>query len=232
MKLMTQVATRLGTRDNQEDVGHVEPGKVFTLLVVCDGMGGHDAGDVAARLAVKSLVAVVKPKLNKDWARDERVSKMTLALMAGVAKARDAVGEMAHGRVREPGTTLVAAIVPNDGCGPMVVVNVGDSRAYWGDGSGVQGQITVDHDMRPPHGNVLTSCIPGVKRMDYHVVWADNSQAVLALCSDGVFDERKLPEMDRMLGVTVLNGAEKALDNLALEAPFRDNATLVVARWA
>src|SRR5581483_1916823 len=93
------------------------------LLMVCDGMGGRAAGEVAARVAADSI----KRKLVAEGA--DVAHHPTQSLEAAVAGANQAVRAevAAHPEQRGMGTTCAAAIVLP---GSLVVANVGDSRAY------------------------------------------------------------------------------------------------------
>ena len=108
------------------------PGRLF---VVADGMGGHDRGDVASRLAVESL---------RDAFRSTDASvEPGLALRLAVEAANDAVyreGERHHAE-RRMGTTMTALLL-RDGQG--YVAHVGDSRAYLVRRRAIR-QLTQDH---------------------------------------------------------------------------------------
>src|SRR5581483_12513462 len=93
------------------------------LLMVCDGMGGRAAGEVAARVAADSI----KRKLVAEGA--DVAHHPTQSLEAAVADANQAVRAevAAHPETRGMGTTCTAAVVLPDA---VVVAHVGDSRAY------------------------------------------------------------------------------------------------------
>ena len=121
------------------DLGELDDGSV--LAVVCDGMGGAKAGNIASRLAVEVFVEEVHRMMDKRLSDDD-VEKM---LCEAVALSNSAVYD--HSRLSEEyvgmGTTLVAALLRGK---TAFVVNVGDSRAYHLSSGGIR-MITVDHSV-------------------------------------------------------------------------------------
>ena len=119
--------------NNEDSFGYDLEWNVF---IVCDGMGGMAAGEVASALAVEQALKAYSESSLRIMEPGER-------LQTAIVSANRAVWHMAQSRpeLRGMGTTLVAACV----CGHQIVVaNVGDSRAYFlRDGGCVQ--ITEDH---------------------------------------------------------------------------------------
>jgi len=147
--------TDKGGRSNNDDAYDAitieHPRGNLHLLAVADGLGGGAAGEVASRLAVIELVETVKRRV----AARKTITPETMKelLRAGFAKANEEIcyqAKLVHER-RDMGTTLVAALLRDDGTG--VVANVGDSRAYLiesGEGGRDRGgggivQVTRDH---------------------------------------------------------------------------------------
>jgi protein phosphatase len=135
-------------RKNNEDNFAVDP--ELGLLVVADGMGGHNSGEVASDLAAKTIV---------DWARKMIGGAKSLVPEGGthglsprasqleffVKTANTMIYEKGRAFPKDAGmgTTVVAAIVDAKG---MTVAHVGDSRAYlWR--KGVLTQLTEDHSL-------------------------------------------------------------------------------------
>ena len=109
---------------NQDNVYAAAP-----LFAVADGMGGHAGGEVASRIALDTLAAAVPPA--PGAVEDGHIS--IEAFVAGVRDANRAVFERsnADAELRGMGTTLCAlALVSIGGEERLVVVNIGDSRAY------------------------------------------------------------------------------------------------------
>lgn len=135
LKLAVAAETDIGcVRTNNEDsFGYDLDARVF---VVCDGMGGMEAGEMASATAVKALVEHFAQNAGPE-------SRREVCLQESIIEANRQVYEKAQAdeALRGMGTTLVSACV--DGR-RIVIGNVGDSRAYFLR-HGVCAQITNDH---------------------------------------------------------------------------------------
>lgn len=129
-------------RTSNQDAIMVEKLDKNTLLcVICDGMGGAKAGNVASSLASDVFVQEVRRSYKADLAPD----KVDQMLQNAVKLANFTVFDQAQqfDEFTGMGTTLVAVLVQNKFA---TFVNVGDSRAYKIADDGIQ-QITVDHSL-------------------------------------------------------------------------------------
>jgi serine/threonine protein phosphatase PrpC len=207
------------------------------LLAVADGMGGHAAGEVAARVAVDALRAAFDGRrgLAGLVAATEQANREILERSAAVAN------------LRGMGTTLTAAaIVPSPHGDRIAVVNVGDSRAYLfehgrlrrltEDHSVVeemlrQGELTPAQAAAHPHRHILTRALgidPDVE-VDSWLVDARPPSRLL-LCSDGLTNECSEDEIAQVLATTRDPAATAhELVRRALEHGGSDNVTVVVA---
>jgi len=167
------------------------------IAVVCDGMGGALAGNVASQLALEIFIAQVR------FAWQEGLSEEGAAalLREAVACANDAVYQRA---VNDPecsgmGTTLVAALIED---GRLTIVNVGDSRAYITGKSGIR-LVTTDHSFvqmmvqrgelsseeakNHPGKNLITRAVGTEKTVQADIYHPESdSWESLVLCSDGL----------------------------------------------
>lgn len=128
------MATDVGqVRQRNEDEVRILPEAGAAILA--DGMGGHQAGDVASRLAVEVVADEVK--------RNERVDQHTLGTW--IRAANEAIRGVAntHPAYRGMGATIVVAICQDD---LLLFTHVGDSRLYrlW---NGTLHQLTEDHTL-------------------------------------------------------------------------------------
>src|SRR5579864_3159835 len=133
------------------DVGRVREGNEDSLVVVelagarkgqvvvavADGMGGHNAGEVASALAVGALKQFVASDAAESLRPDELLTQ-------AVALGNESIWDAAAEDIAKEGmgTTFVCALLDEDG--QVVIANVGDSRAY----AFVNGQaylVTADH---------------------------------------------------------------------------------------
>lgn len=163
--------------------------------IVCDGMGGANAGDIASRTAAQVFLKSVN-SLNELSA-----GQINDALRRLSAEANRAVYDLAQSseEYRGMGTTLVGAVIKE---GKLFAVNIGDSRAYHISGREIR-QITRDHSLveemveqgnltpeqarRHPQRNLITRAIgttPSVPA-DLFELALSEKDAVL-LCSDGL----------------------------------------------
>jgi len=205
------------------------------LYAVADGMGGHQAGEVASHLALETLASAF------DAAGTE-------VLVAAVEQANTALVERAADdpELAGMGTTLCAmALVEVNGSDAIAVVNVGDSRLYLlSDGElhqitedhslvatlQRQGRITADEAAVHPQRNILTRAlgIDGRVLVDSWEVRPVIGDRYL-LCSDGLFnevDESRIASVLRRLADPT--EAAQELVRLANESAGRDNITCVI----
>ena len=126
---------------NQDAIAVEKLDRNNLLCVICDGMGGAKAGNVASCLAADVFTQEVKRTFKADMDPD----KVDQMLQNAVKLANFTVYDQAQQfeEFSGMGTTLVAALVQNKSA---TFVNVGDSRAYRIGDDGIQ-QITVDHSL-------------------------------------------------------------------------------------
>lgn len=136
-------------RDHNEDSFAVEGD--LNLVIVADGMGGHQAGDVASRLATEMIVKFFRSTMNEEltWPFDfdPNLTEDENRLTSGVKLANRQIVELGNRRpeLHGMGTTVVAALYsPRNG--KVYVAHVGDSRAYRVR-DGQMEQLTRDHSL-------------------------------------------------------------------------------------
>ena len=213
-----------------------------SILALCDGMGGANAGGLASQLSAKAFVNYIYHRLSTLPMRVSdypRLMQEACDEANGVAWAYSQFGDNLSGM----GTTLVAAIMRRNGSG--CVLNVGDSRAYQmhrhnlrkisRDHSLVEelleaGIITPEQALHHPQKNVITRALGS----DHDVV-ADTFEVNLSpgdsllLCSDGL--SNVVPEDEIAAVLSDSANAEAAcrdLLELALSRGAPDNVTIVV----
>lgn len=219
------------------------------LCVVADGMGGHNAGEVAARLAVDAVVELVS-RGAADWpfGRDPSLSDAGNLLRSAICHANACVLEasVTSDAYSGMGTTIVAAIVA---AGRLSVAHVGDSRLYLF-ANGRLRQVTNDdswmatvlaHDpaadprvlQHHPMRNALTNVVGAGSRTTVHVVEEMLAGGELLLLTTdgvhGVMDDRRLEQLVRE-GDDLPQIAAGVL-NAALARGSRDNCTVIAARY-
>ena len=212
----------------------------LALLVVCDGMGGARAGDVASKLAMETFVGEVRGNLRPGI----NVAQMKQILLISANKANEAVYAQATtgGSFAGMGTTLVGALMSGF---QAVVANVGDSRAYRVSSSGItrvtrdhslvedlieKGDITLEEARFHPSRNLITRALGTDPWVDCDLFdFVMDPGDFLLLCSDGltnVVDEQEIL-------YEVLHGGEPAracaqLLELAYARGGPDNITIAL----
>ncbi len=130
-------------KDNQDSYAIRALDEQVAVAVVCDGMGGARAGNVASAVAVESFAAAVEASLKNEIPADPMAREDILADACHKANAQVYELAASQAEYRGMGTTLVAALVLPD---EIYVVNVGDSRCYLFTPQGAH-QITQDHSL-------------------------------------------------------------------------------------
>ena len=229
-------------RPTNQDIYRLEvrPEKESAFVLVCDGMGGANAGNVASRFAADSFLADAAGAL--DSAPDEIMRHQTM--LHALEKANATVFGLAgrQPEFRGMGTTLVGAFVQGR---EASILNVGDSRAYLFDGETLR-QVSEDHsyveEMRRlgrisaedarthPQKNLITRAVGVDATVDgdlFEVELRDTD--ILLLCSDGLtgmVEDEKIAEVLAKAGTLEDKGRE--LLTLALEGGGRDNITVAL----
>ena len=173
------------SRSHNEDAVVAQP----PIFAVADGLGGHEAGEVASDIAIQKLIAAA-PKKPDRGALDRAVRAANHAVLKAVESGKGKSGM---------GTTMTAAVI---GEGRIVLAQVGDSRAYLLRRSRLM-QVTEDHSIvaamvrsgsltaeqaqRHPQRNVITRALGTeagmpVDTYEYETLRGDR----WLLCSDGL----------------------------------------------
>jgi PPM family protein phosphatase len=126
-----------------EQDGHLP----VALYVIADGMGGHESGEVASSIAVRTIGSIVNSALIAPMVAGETVARDASTcgglLRQAVIEANRRINNLAQDRHSDLGTTIVAALLVG---GQVSVANVGDSRAYVWQG-GQLSPLTRDHSL-------------------------------------------------------------------------------------
>src|SRR5207244_10317357 len=207
-----------------------------------DGMGGHANGQDASRLAIQTIVDRVLPKVSgNEQLTDDALTEL---LVDGVKEANLAV----HQRNMEDrayiGTTMTAALVVG---ATAYVANVGDSRTYLYREPGGLSKITNDHSVvaslveagiikpddiytHPKRNQIYRSLgEKAVVDVDSFKVSLKPGDKLL-LCSDGLWDMVRDPEIQRLMSVPASSPSKtgQELIQAALDGGGEDNVSVIV----
>jgi protein phosphatase len=227
-------------RDHNEDAIAIQEddGRGFYLAIVCDGMGGHNAGELASALAV----GTIDEYLETNFGSKEPEELLQEAF------------SLANSRIDEAASTNPDA--EGMGCTCVVVVGVrerlwvahaGDSRAYKVSRGDVR-QLTIDHTMvqelvanglitneqaavHPYRGRISRCLGHGKNKSDPEIneFFIDPSENIL-LCSDGLSDVVKTEDISSLVGMRDVRTACRRLVETANRAGGPDNISVVLMR--
>ncbi|NJR64324.1 MAG: serine/threonine protein phosphatase [Leptolyngbyaceae cyanobacterium CRU_2_3] len=240
------------TRQRNEDACYPQSGTkiqnpAIPLVIVCDGIGGHQGGDVASNLAIEAIeqrMKVLKPKALDPITLTVELEKAACSANDQISQRNDS--EQRHDRQRM-GTTLVMGLMRDY---ELYVTHIGDSRAYWITRWGCH-QITLDDDVasrevrlgysayrqalqQPSAGSLVQALGMGSSNLLYPTVqrFIVDEDSIFLFCSDGLSDNDRvetcwdteiLPILDGKADLTTVS---RRLVEIANTLNGYDNATV------
>ncbi|MEK8131953.1 Stp1/IreP family PP2C-type Ser/Thr phosphatase [Paenibacillus filicis] len=224
---------------NEDSAFVQEQGDGWSLAIVADGMGGHQAGDVASRMAIEWIPQGLL-SMSPDLSGEQRGERLRTAIEAANGKIFEFASEREH--YHGMGTTVVAVLASRD---RAVIGHIGDSRAYRVRGDQLElltedhslvnelvknGQITREEAEHHPRRNVLTRALGTESSIEVDVQeisWQPGD--ILLLCSDGLSGlvERQLI-LQAVLTEGGLEDKVRLLVQEALSAGGDDNVTVIL----
>lgn len=196
---MTDVGLCRVLNEDNWDWTHLAPD--IELFVVADGMGGHDAGEIASMLAVQNICRETRSRIQGIGPLSPE--KLENILEESFRAANNSIKDAADDNHTDMGTTMVATLMI--GNRHALVANVGDSRAYLLRQE-ILHQITRDHSLVArmveqnrltpeearvhPHSNILLRTVGTERDVDVDIfsVELEPGDAVL-MCSDGLWGD-------------------------------------------
>ena len=210
------------------------------VFVLCDGMGGAAAGEVASSTAVEEMMRVLTPR--------DRGAPLPQAAEAAIESANKAVFNLSERerQLRGMGTTLVALVADEHSAW---VLNIGDSRCYLLRGRHLQ-QVSRDHSLvdeevrlgrmspvealHSPYRNVITRALGTQSTVDADIFEVETEPGDLfLLCSDGLTREISDALIESILRLELsLAQLCNRLIHAANKAGGHDNITCMLIRAA
>ena len=197
------------------------------VIAVADGMGGHNAGEVASADTLTNLHYFIND-LPKGLSSGE-FNEMMMEWLSSVNQIITSKGHV-NPDMAEMGTTLVGVVFYN---GKYYWMNCGDSRLYRFR-QGKLKQLSVDHSLNTlkgekRHSNIITNCIGGGCKSPYLDFFEFTDDFLpgdtYLLCSDGLSDMVPDENMERLLQE---NASANRLCEAAIEAGGYDNVSACV----
>lgn len=239
----TAYASSIGRirKSNQDFVKVFKNKSDVTLAIVCDGMGGHQGGDVASTMAVSHLghnfqtTDFTDVNLAKKWLEVQLNSENETIL-----KTADRFPDL-----NGMGTTIVLAIAFAD---TALVAHLGDSRAYcYADGKFLQitedhslvnelvkmGQITKEQAKHHPQKNIITQALGVSSTIDpEYEQFNFKADDLLLLCTDGLTNSLSDPQIQQILATKDLSLKDRCnkLINEANRLGGGDNITVCLVK--
>ncbi len=238
-------------RGHNEDSLSVVPN--LGLFIVADGMGGHNAGEVASRQAIESMVEFLRDTQNGEvdkWPLppNPELSLLENRAVGGIKLANRDVCKlsMEHPEYHGMGTTLVSLLLDPPSAAASIA-HVGDSRAYrlrdgrlhkltsdhsWVEEQLQRGIITAEEARNHRWKNVITRALGNKLDVEVDVATFDvKDNDVFLLCSDGLSGMVELEHMEHLLvSEPDLEECAQALVQAANDAGGNDNISLILIR--
>ncbi|MGH8997709.1 MAG: Stp1/IreP family PP2C-type Ser/Thr phosphatase [Acidimicrobiales bacterium] len=235
-------------REHNEDTIAVDP--EIGLLVVADGMGGYNAGEVASGIAVKTIVNLVQESVQREDLRiddpETGMSRSSIILRDAIHRANKIIYQTARTQPQceGMGTTVVSALFFDN---RMAVAHVGDSRMYRMRNAKLE-QVTLDHSLlqelvdrgfysaeeahRATNKNYVTRALGVEQSVEVEVQELPVEKGdIFVLCSDGLCD--MVEDDDIHLTISTfgdnLDTVAKQLIQLSNDNGGRDNISVVMA---
>lgn len=210
------------------------------LLVLCDGMGGKNGGEIASSKVMQTLIFEFSRRYDKAMSD----TAIKAALVSSARTANIAVYDIAcaDDNLRGMGTTLVAAFIRG---ADAHIIHAGDSRAYIYSDNALN-QITTDHSIvqhlielgqiskeeanTHPRKNVITRALGVDESIDVEYTFLDiPDKSILLLCTDGVSNMITDKELEQIIQNNTFDDLVDIIIETALNNGGVDNATIIVA---
>ena len=226
---------------NEDNWGWAQLSEDTRLFVAADGMGGHEAGEVASKMAVDVICREAKSRLGN--VHTESAETLENVLDESFQAANNSIKDHSETLGNDMGTTLTAAAVYKDQL--ALVANVGDSRAYLMREQ-VLHQITRDHSLvarmveqnrlspeearNHPHSNILLRTVGTERNVDIDIFTVELEKGDrLLLCSDGLWGEIEDQDIEAILNhYADPRVVCREMVRAALHGGGRDNVTTVL----
>ena len=209
---------------------------IGTLLIVADGLGGHNAGEVASQMAIDTIA---------EHCRQTTSQPLKTLLHDAIQEAHQSILSEARGNTFRQGMGTTIALVAING-NKATVAHVGDSRVYLLR-NGVLSRLTLDHSWveqqilagglpveaaeEHPLRHVVTQALGAMETVEPTTYsWELKAGDTLLLSTDGLHGLVDAQSMHRILSTQMPADAVSSLVELARQQGGPDNITLIVAR--
>lgn len=219
---------------NEDYLGfHEDPNK--KLYIIADGMGGHNAGEIASKIAVENTIEYVFSI--------DKIEQAEITLKEAIEFSNSKIYEasITDLALKGMGTTITACLIKEN---KMVVANVGDSRCYVLE-NGSLNQITSDHSLVQqlvdngsiteeeaaihPNRNVITRALGTALKVEIDTFSIELSNiSKVMLCTDGLTNSLSKEEIYGIITENDCKSSCEKLIELSKQHGARDNITVII----
>jgi serine/threonine protein phosphatase PrpC len=239
---LVQLLTDVGNfRKVNEDYIDYYTDETKRIYVIADGMGGHNAGEIASKLAVENTISYINSLSQLDDLED--------SIKKAVGDSNNKIYELSKSKadLNGMGTTLTACLIKGN---DMVIAHVGDSRCYIIKDKAIS-QVTKDHSLvqqlldegsiteseadNHPNRNIITRALGTNSTVDVDVIKMDiKGIEKIILCTDGLsnlINEQELYDLvmnnddccAELIELSKSRGTKDNISVIVFEGEWRDD---------
>ena len=197
MEIITKTDIGKVREINQDYVLYFRKNENEGIVALCDGMGGHNAGEIASMLTSQDIIK--QYKVHGEFHNDDEIKAW---MIGAIQHANHLVLQESHldPQLEGMGTTVVVALIHGD---QLYVSHVGDSRAYYFDGTSLQqltvddtlvnvlvesGTISKDEAQFHPQKNILLQAVGVSDVLKVSFYSQKFEDGLVLLCTDGLYN--------------------------------------------
>lgn len=234
-----QLSHRGTVRPKNED--RIYSSQKKDLLIIADGMGGHNAGEIASKLAIERSKYYIRTKREKYDDTDDGIKDLIKDSIEYANKY--IIMSQKDQSLKGMGTTIIVAYIRND---KVYIGHVGDSRLYLSNNSFAQ--ITTDHSLvqelfdmgsiskeeleNYPNKNIITRALGYSEKIEVDTfILKIKKDDTLLLCTDGISNMISDKEMFEVIKISDSpQKCAKLLIDMANENGGKDNISVIIAK--
>ncbi|MCM3386703.1 Stp1/IreP family PP2C-type Ser/Thr phosphatase [Ureibacillus chungkukjangi] len=226
---------------NEDRVAFFEHPDRFKLAILADGMGGHNAGDVASEMAIEEMKSYF---LNLDVTQLDSTEAKRQWMLETIQSVNEKVynHSLLHESCKGMGTTLIAMLIDEYDC---LIGHIGDSRVYYFTADSVTlitkdhsyvnflveyGEISEEEAENHPQKNFIVKSLGTESTIepDFYELQVEDASNVL-ICSDGLSNKLTTEEMAAILTLPLsIEEKGKKLIQLANDSGGEDNISVIL----
>ncbi|MFC7685467.1 Stp1/IreP family PP2C-type Ser/Thr phosphatase [Ureibacillus sp. GCM10028918] len=226
---------------NEDRVAFFEHPDRFKLAILADGMGGHNAGDVASEMAIEEMKTNFQ---NIDVTKLDSKETKRQWMLETIQSVNEKIynHSLSHENCKGMGTTLIAMLIDENDC---LIGHIGDSRVYYFTSDTVTlvtrdhsyvnflveyGEISEEEAANHPQKNFIVKSLGTESTIDpdFYELELEPATNVL-ICSDGLSNKLSTEEMAAILTLPLsINEKGKKLIQLANDSGGEDNISVIL----